>query len=63
MKLRKATGSLWPAKPMRPLRLSSPFGTIPIVWAAPDRRATLESYVQLYVRQEIQSEALVRNLP
>ena len=39
------------------------FGTLPLVVAADDRRAVLESYVQLYVRQEIQSEALVRNLP
>jgi predicted AAA+ superfamily ATPase len=39
------------------------FGTIPLVWAAEDPRATLEAYVQLYLREEIRSEALVRNLP
>lgn len=39
------------------------FGSIPLVWQAPDPRATLEAYVQLYVREEIRAEALVRNLP
>ena len=39
------------------------FGSIPVVWRAEEPRATLESYVQLYVREEIRIEALVRNLP
>jgi predicted AAA+ superfamily ATPase len=39
------------------------FGTIPLVWTAEDQRATLEAYVQLYLREEIKAEALVRNLP
>jgi len=30
---------------------------------ARDRRRTLESYVQLYLREEIKAEALVRKLP
>jgi len=38
-------------------------GTIPVVWQAADRRAALESYVQLYLKEEIRGEALVRNLP
>ncbi len=38
------------------------WGTIPLVWTAEDRRATLESYVQLYLREEIRAEALTRNL-
>lgn len=38
-------------------------GSIPLVWQAADRRAALESYVQLYLREEIRGEALVRNLP
>ena len=38
-------------------------GTIPLVWSAPDRRDTLQSYVQLYLREEVRAEALVRNLP
>jgi predicted AAA+ superfamily ATPase len=38
-------------------------GSVPLVWASPDRAATLEAYVQLYLREEIRAEALVRNLP
>ncbi len=39
------------------------FGSIPLVVAAEDRAATLAAYVQLYLREEIRGEALVRNLP
>lgn len=39
------------------------YGTIPLVWTARDKMRTLESYVQLYLREEIKAEALVRNLP
>jgi predicted AAA+ superfamily ATPase len=39
------------------------FGSIPVIWQAEDSRAALEAYVQLYVREEIRLEALVRNLP
>jgi predicted AAA+ superfamily ATPase len=39
------------------------FGSIPLVWQSEDPRATLEAYVQLYIREEIRAEALVRNLP
>lgn len=39
------------------------FGSLPLVWASPDPAATLEAYVQLYLREEIRAEALVRNLP
>ncbi len=39
------------------------FGTIPLVVASEDRAATLAAYVQLYLREEIRGEALVRNLP
>lgn len=38
-------------------------GTLPIIWQAPSRREALIAYVQLYLREEIQAEALVRNLP
>lgn len=38
-------------------------GTLPLVWASGDPRATLEAYVQIYLREEIQAEALARNLP
>jgi len=39
------------------------FGSIPLVVASEDRAATLAAYVQLYIREEIRGEALVRNLP
>lgn len=39
------------------------WGSIALVWQANDPRATLESYVRLYLREEIKAEALVRNLP
>jgi predicted AAA+ superfamily ATPase len=38
-------------------------GSIPLVWDAEDSRAVLDAYVQTYLREEIQAEALVRNLP
>jgi predicted AAA+ superfamily ATPase len=38
-------------------------GSVPLVWTSRDKRQTLESYVQLYLREEIKAEALVRNLP
>ena len=39
------------------------YGSIPLVWTADDRREVLESYTQLYLREEIRAEAVVRNLP
>ena len=38
------------------------FGTIPIVFTAEDRDEALRAYVETYLKQEIQAEALVRNL-
>jgi predicted AAA+ superfamily ATPase len=38
-------------------------GSLPVIWQAPDRRDALRAYVQLYLREEIQAEATVRNLP
>ncbi len=38
------------------------FGSIPLVISAPDPKAALTSYVQLYLREEIRAEALTRNL-
>ena len=57
--------------PLTPAELGGDFaldaaldtGTIPLVWVSDERRAVLESYVQLYLREEIRAEALVRNLP
>ena len=39
------------------------YGTLPIVWMAHDKQATLTAYVQTYLKEEIRAEALVRNLP
>ena len=38
-------------------------GTLPVIWQAASRREALVAYVQLYLREEVQAEALVRNLP
>lgn len=37
-------------------------GLLPIVWAAPDPRRVLETYVALYIREEVQMEGIVRNI-
>ncbi len=64
--------ALWKTMfPLVPEELGSDFdlerilsiGSIPLVWMAEDPRATLNAYVQLYLREEIKAEALVRNLP
>ena len=39
------------------------FGSLPVIWRSSAKEASLEAYVQLYLKQEIQAEALVRNLP
>jgi hypothetical protein len=39
------------------------WGALPIVWAAADRRDVLDTYVQMYLKEEIQAEAATRNLP
>ena len=39
------------------------YGTLPVIWTAPDRGEALTAYAQLYLKEEIQAEALVRNLP
>lgn len=39
------------------------YGSLPVVWAAEDREDVLRSYVNLYLREEIRMEALIRNLP
>ena len=45
------------------LDLALQFGTLPIIWTAPDRGEALAAYAQLYLKEEVQAEALVRNLP
>jgi predicted AAA+ superfamily ATPase len=39
------------------------FGLLPIVWDSTTKAETLSAYAQLYLKEEIQAEALVRNLP
>ena len=39
------------------------FGSLPVNWRSANRADSLEAYVQLYLKEEIQAEALVRNLP
>ena len=39
------------------------YGSLPVIWAAPDRREALEADGQMYLKEEIQAESLVRNLP
>lgn len=39
------------------------YGSIAIVWSAKNPTNTLEAYVETYVKEEIQAEGLVRNLP
>ena len=62
--LRKAMHPLTPAELGDDFSLDEAlrFGTIPLVWTASDRREVLESYTQLYLREEIRAEAAVRNL-
>ena len=38
-------------------------GTIPLIWQAESKSDTLAAYTQLYLKEEIQAEAVVRNLP
>ena len=56
--------------PLTPMEMSESFcldlalklGTIPLIWNAQDKHETLKSYVRTYLKEEIQSEAIVRNL-
>ncbi len=64
---RASTRYLYPLTPMEMgedfcLNAALETGTIPLVHQAEDKRETLKSYVQTYLKEEIQAEALVRNL-
>lgn len=37
-------------------------GSLPLIWSSADPADTLRSYVQMYLREEVQAEALTRNL-
>jgi predicted AAA+ superfamily ATPase len=39
------------------------YGSLPIVWDSNAKQETLSAYARLYLKEEIQAEALVRNLP
>jgi predicted AAA+ superfamily ATPase len=39
------------------------YGSLPLIWSAPSKKEQLEAYTQVYLKEEIQAEALVRNLP
>lgn len=62
--LRKAMHPLTPAEMGDDFNLDEAlrYGTIGLVWNALDRREVLASYNQVYLREEIRAEALVRNL-
>lgn len=38
-------------------------GSLPVVWSSEEPDETLRAYVQTYLKEEIQAEALARNLP
>ena len=64
---RASTRYLYPLTPMEMgkdfcLNAALETGTIPLVLHAEDKRETLKSYVQTYLKEEIQAEAIVRNL-
>jgi uncharacterized protein len=39
------------------------FGMLPLIWDSSEKEETLAAYGQLYLKEEIQAESLVRNLP
>ncbi len=39
------------------------YGLIPLVYFSPEPDKTLAAYVSLYIKEEIQAEALIRNIP
>ena len=39
------------------------FGLLPVIWSSPDKAFALKAYTQMYLKEEIKAEALVRNLP
>jgi predicted AAA+ superfamily ATPase len=39
------------------------YGTLPLIWDRDDREDGLAAYVHMYLKEEVQAEALTRNLP
>ncbi|NLF84598.1 MAG: ATP-binding protein [Lentisphaerae bacterium] len=77
-KLRKAGVNLLAGRalsrtlyPFQPDELPGPFdvedalryGTLPVAWGSPAREEKLDAYIMTYLKEEVQAEALVRNLP
>jgi uncharacterized protein len=59
--------NMYPLTPMEmgdafDLKFALQYGTLPLVVSADDAKDTLTSYVQMYLKEEIQAEALVKNL-
>ncbi len=44
------------------LKRALQIGLVPLVWQAPDPQATLAAYASLYLQEEVQAEALVRQI-
>jgi predicted AAA+ superfamily ATPase len=63
--VRRALHPFVPAELGRDFDLDSAlrFGTLPVIWGSAGRKDALLAYAQMYLREEIQAEALVRNLP
>ena len=63
--VRRTMHSLLPEELGRDFNIESilRWGSLPVVWSAPDREEALAAYAQLYLKEEVQAEALVRNLP
>jgi uncharacterized protein len=63
--LRRVMYPLTPVEMGREFKLDTAlrFGTLPLVVQAESPADTLAAYVQMYLKEEIQAEALVRNLP
>src|SRR2546422_5462626 len=57
--------------PFTPAELGSDFhldralstGTLPVIWTREDSEEALQAYVQMYLKEEVKAEALVKNLP
>ncbi len=63
--LQRAMHPLLPAELGRDFELEAclRWGSLPVVVVSEERDSTLSAYATLYLREEIQNEALVRNLP
>lgn len=38
------------------------FGLVPVVYSSPDRAETLKAYIELYIKEEVMMEGLIRNV-